>query len=82
MLEYTGLFPASNYIYVSEPVRSVYIVQSSNVAVFLQRFIDLSSFSFFNFGDVFTTYEAEHPPAQIREPVTSDYFFVAQVVQC
>lgn len=75
-LDYVGLGFQENYIWTAQTMLSVYVVQSSNVSVFLQRFIDLSSFSFFNFGQTFVTYEAEKNPQQTVVPQKSALFTV------
>lgn len=64
MLDYTGLYPVDNYLLKGEnPFRAVYVIQSLEIDVFLQRFFDLSSFSFFNFAESFEVYETSNSPA-------------------
>ena len=55
-LDYVGLMPAINPISVHSPESKTYVVQSTKVDIFMARFIDLSSFSFFNFGFSYVTY--------------------------
>lgn len=62
-LDYIGLQENYFLVWSAASVTLTYTVQQSIINVFINRFFDVSSFSFFNFGDEFTTYSVDNPPS-------------------
>jgi len=58
-----------------------YVVEQSVIDVFVNRFIDLSSFSFFNLADQFTTYAVEFPPTAAQLQPKDEVYATFQVLQ-
>ena len=62
VLDYIGLQENYFLVWTQMTATLTYIVQQNTIDVYSSRFFDLSSLSFFNFGDRFITYFVESTP--------------------
>ena len=70
-MDFIGYQMSSAMHFWGESRMQTYAVQHNRVNVYTQRFMDLSDFSFFNFGHVLNYYSVEDPPTIHRiVPVT------------
>ena len=61
-LDYIGLQESFNLIWIEKAATLTYSVQQNTIDVYDSRFLDLSSMTFFNYGDRFVTYSVEGTP--------------------
>ena len=69
-MHYIGYQFKSTMLYKNLSRLQTYTVQANSVSVFMMRFMDLSNFSFFNFGHDFLYYSVENSPtvSEIQPP--------------
>jgi len=75
------LMPIYYTIKKNVPLMNVYSAQEINVDLFLHRFFDFSSFSFYNLGTSFSLYTVEFPASQFVMPCL-DCYYTAGMAQC
>ena len=63
VLDYIGLQENYFLVWTVKAATLTYSVLQTEINVYSSRFFDLSSLSFFNFGDSFITYAVESPPS-------------------
>ena len=61
-LDYIGLQENFNLIWIAKAATLTYSVQKDTIDVYDSRFLDLSSMTFFNYGERFITYSVEGTP--------------------
>ena len=80
-MEYIGYQQTSSLLSVGVSRLQSYTVQQHQVCIFKNRFMDLSSFSFFNFGDMLTYYSVHESPIFTDMKTKQGYLFTTVLRQ-